>query len=167
MFKDVAEDRDRDFGGEVIPAQSREPLADVIGYGQLVDNRVFAEQTPVVSRDFQLVVALVDGAEQALEIVPDGARVVRVARDEGVFQRVVWQQAGVFGKGDEQHSIEDLLREGDRIERRNRGIGLLDSTQELEAQVLVILIQAVGDVFVFAAAFFQHISRAARQQVFC
>ncbi|SMY10196.1 hypothetical protein LOM8899_04371 [Flavimaricola marinus] len=52
LFEDMAEDRDGDFRGEVILAQGFEPFADVIGYVQPVDHRVFAEQAPVVARDF-------------------------------------------------------------------------------------------------------------------
>ncbi len=89
LFKDMAEYCDRDFGGKVILAQGFEPFTDVIGYFQVVDHLVLAEQPPVVARDFQIAVALVDGAEQPFEIVPDGAGIVSVTGDKRIFQCVV------------------------------------------------------------------------------
>lgn len=60
-------------------------------------------------------IPLVDGAEQAEEVLPDGTRVIGVGVFERAQQAVVGQQAVVFGKGDEQNPVENGLSRTDRI----------------------------------------------------
>ncbi len=56
-------------------------------------------QPGVGKSDVQAGIALVNGAEQAAEVEPDGFRVVRVAVLEGVFQGFGGKQAVVFAEG--------------------------------------------------------------------
>ncbi len=113
LLEDVAEDGDGDLRGEVVAADRMEAFADGIRQAQPVDRGIGLEQAAIVARDPQRLAALVDRLEQADEIVPDRARVVRVPGLEGVAEGVARQEPGVLGEGDEEHAVEDLLRGGD------------------------------------------------------
>jgi hypothetical protein len=73
-------------------------------------------QPGVGESDVQAGVAFVNGAEQAAEVEPDGARVIGVAVLEGVFEGFGGQQAAVFAEGAEQDAVQQLL-----VQRRISG----------------------------------------------
>jgi hypothetical protein len=93
-------------------------------------------------------------------------RVVWVAVGEGTGKRVARQQAGILGKRDEQHAVENLLRQRDALQRCHLRMGNLHGCDQLQAQCLVVLIKPAGDVLVFAPALLQQGLRLAGQQVF-
>ena len=165
LLEDVAEDGDGNLRGEVVPADRVKAFADGIGQAQRVDRGIGLEQAAIVARDPQRLAALVDRLEQAEEIVPDRARVVRIPVLEGVAEGVARQEPGVLGEGDEEHAVEDLLGGGDPGERIEPRVGGPNRRDQRVPQAPVVPIHAVGDVAVFAAAVLQQLAGAPRQQV--
>ena len=124
LLEDVAEDIDindrPDFGvlvsfgyfargAVIVIAEVFEIGADLVGHLEGVQRRVGGEEAAVVSGDVQSGVAFVNGAEQAPEVEPDGARVVRVAVLEGVFQGFGGEQTAVFAEGAKQNAVQQFL----------------------------------------------------------
>ncbi|MEJ7927425.1 hypothetical protein WG908_11740 [Sphingobium sp. AN641] len=84
---------------------------------------------------------------------------------EGIQQAVIGQQAVIFGKGDEQHPVENGLAQPDRLQRVAIGQGGADSADQFAAQGAIILIEPRGDVAVFLPAFLQNCQGLAGQQI--
>ena len=83
--------------------------ADLVRYLEGVQRRVGGEEAAIEGGDVQAGVAFVNGAEQAAEVEPDGARVVGVAVLEGALEGFGGEQAAVFAKGAEQDAVQQLL----------------------------------------------------------
>ncbi len=83
-----------------------------------------------------------------------------------MLKNVLGQQASVFGKGNEQDAVKHGLRGGDAVERVDVGRCIAYPVDQGRAQRLVVGIERIGDVFVFAAAFLEQVSGFAAEQVF-
>ena len=93
--------------------------ADVVRHLEGVQRRVGGEEAAVVGGDVQAGIAFVYGAEQAAEVEPDGARVVRVAVREGVLEGLGGQKTAVFAEGTEQDAVQQLLGAAEDFRRGN------------------------------------------------
>jgi hypothetical protein len=68
---------------------------------------------------FGEVRSLMNGAGQASEVLPHGARVVRVVVLEGSLEGLGGQQAAVFAKGADQDAVQQLLGAAQDFGRRD------------------------------------------------
>ena len=82
---------------------------------------------------------------------------------ECVQQAVIGQQAIVFGKGDEQHPVQNGLAEPNGIKRVAIGQGCSHRADQIAAQGAVVGIEPRGNVAVFLPAFLQNRERLPRQ----
>src|SRR5271157_1893136 len=104
--------------------------ADVVGHVEGVEGGIGVEEAAVVGGDVEAGVALVNGAEEALEVLPDGPRVVRIAVLEGAPEGVGGQQAVVFANGAEQDAVEELLREAKDVRRGDGGVSAAEAAED-------------------------------------
>lgn len=74
---------------------------------------------------------------------------------EGVQQAVIGQQAVIFGKGDEQHLVQNGLAQPDGLQRVAIGQGDANRADQIAAQGAVVGIEPRGNVAVFLPAFLQ------------
>ena len=112
-----------------------------------------------------MLVALIDGLEQPLEIFIHRTGVVRIGMLEGLLDAVFRYQSLVFGKGDEQQAIQQLLRGIDKFEGRPLRVVLDEMGQQQFSEGFVVLIELVGDVLVRLLALVQQGQGVAGKQV--
>jgi hypothetical protein len=110
-----------------------------------------APPAAVVFGNLQGLVAFIHGPEQTAEIVPDGARVVRIGMAEGAGDRFRGQEPAILAEGDEEHTVEDFLRGDEQLRRRDIGIGAAQLVEGLAAQGGVFVVVVVGQFAADAA----------------
>src|SRR5208282_3018576 len=102
-------------------------------------------QPGVGESDVQAGITLVNGAEQAAEVEPDGARVVGVAVLEGSLEGFGGQQAPAFAKGAKQDPVQQLLGAAQDFGRGDRGVLAIEAGQDPLADVRVEGVELVGE----------------------
>ena len=95
----------------VVAPEPRHLPAHRVAHGQgAVEHRVVGEQPAVVARDVEVRAPPVHRAEEAAEVLPHRARVVRVAVRERLGERLGRQEPAVLREGHEQRAVEQPLR---------------------------------------------------------
>jgi hypothetical protein len=131
--------------GVVIVADAAKVLAGGVRHVErLIEQRIYGEQPAVVAGDIELGAAVVDGAEQRAEGVPDRPRPVRIPVLVGLLQRRTGQELAVLGKGDEQDSIEQPLRGGEHQGRRHGRIRCQERLEQRAPEAGVLLVIVLG-----------------------
>lgn len=156
---------DGDFRIEIIFRQFINRFADRIRNDQSIQRFIRGKQAAIVSGNPQVLVALIDGFEQPLEVFIHRTGVVRIGMLEGLLDAVFRYQSLVFGKGDEQQAIQQLLRGIDKFEGRPLRVVLDEMGQQQFSEGFVVLIELVGDVLVRLLALVQQGQGVAGEQV--
>ena len=164
LFEQMPENGDRNLAFVIISRKFQERDNQMVGKRQSIDQRIGREQTAVEPGDLQQRVAAVDGAEQRLDIVPFRTRLKRIGMFDRELQPIVGQQHRVFGIGNENQPIEDLLHYCNAGFRRDIAPLIRNELQQCVPQIAVITIQLIGDILVLGIAAAEKIGRRRPQQ---
>ena len=96
-------------GPVVVIAQILEMSADLVRHLERGQCRVEREEAAVITWNVQAGIALIDGAKEATEVLPDGLRVVGIAVLKSALEGFSGQQTPVLAKGAEQNAVQQLL----------------------------------------------------------
>ena len=111
-----------------------------------VQERVTGEQAAVVAVDAELPAPLVHGAEEPLEVVPDGARIEGVSVPVGAGNDLARQEPAVLTEGDEQNAVQYLLGRGQQVGRCFSWVVATKRLEGLPAQVGVLAVVVARQV---------------------
>jgi hypothetical protein len=136
----------------------------MIGDGERVDGVIGRKQTTVIARNIERFWQPgINRIEQALECLPYRARMIGVGMFVGLLNRLGREQAGIFGEGDEQDAVKDRLAGANGDQRVHFGPFAPNFANQIAAESFVIGIEAVCNVLILAAAFFEQLRRAPAQ----
>jgi hypothetical protein len=119
--------------------------ADISRHLEGVQRRIGGEEAAIVGGDVQAGIALLNGAEQAPEVEPDGFWIVGVAVLEGVLERFGGQQTAVLAKGAEQDAVQQLLNAAEYFLRGDGGVLAAQAGEDSLADVRVGRVELVGE----------------------
>src|SRR5579872_1041394 len=119
---------------------------------QRVRDWIDRKQATIIFPDIQMVVALIDRLEQRLKILPQRLRQEGVTFALGPFKKLVRKQVRAFREGDKQNTVQDFLRDLDRLEHGKLRTRYFSGQKpnQLFPQLFVILIELARDILICA-----------------